>query len=105
MRILLIGATGTIGQAILDVLTPKHEVLAASRTKSPFQVDLSEPESIRTLLAALPSLDAIISAAGAARFKAIRRNNDSHNIEQVGAKLREMMPWIGKNKLVDKTRN
>ena len=43
--------------------------------------------------------------AGAARFKAIRRNNDSHNIEQVGAKLREMMPWIGKNKLVDKARN
>ena len=43
--------------------------------------------------------------AGAARFKAIRRNNDSHNIEEVGAKLREMMPWIGKNKLVDKARN
>ncbi len=43
--------------------------------------------------------------AGAARFKAIRRNNDAHQIEAVGAKLREMMPWIGKNKLVDKARN
>jgi ketol-acid reductoisomerase len=43
--------------------------------------------------------------AGAARFKAIRRNNDNHQIEAVGAKLREMMPWIGKNKLVDKARN
>jgi len=43
--------------------------------------------------------------AGAARFKAIRRNNDAHNIEAVGAKLREMMPWIAKNKLVDKARN
>ena len=43
--------------------------------------------------------------AGAARFKAIRRNNDSHDIEAVGAKLREMMPWIGKNKLVDRARN
>jgi ketol-acid reductoisomerase len=40
-----------------------------------------------------------------ARFKAIRRNNDTHQIEAVGAKLREMMPWIGKNKLVDKARN
>jgi ketol-acid reductoisomerase len=28
-----------------------------------------------------------------------------HPIEQVGAKLREMMPWIKKNKLVDQTRN
>ncbi|MCA0256672.1 MAG: ketol-acid reductoisomerase [Proteobacteria bacterium] len=43
--------------------------------------------------------------SGAARFKGIRRLNDSHNIEEVGAKLRGMMPWIAKNKLVDKDRN
>ena len=43
--------------------------------------------------------------AGAARFKGIRRVNDSHQIEEVGAKLRGMMPWIGKNKLVDKAKN
>lgn len=43
--------------------------------------------------------------AGAARFKGIRRNNDNHQIEAVGAKLREMMPWIAKNKLVDRARN
>ena len=43
--------------------------------------------------------------AGAARFKGIRRMNDSHQIEEVGTKLRAMMPWIGKNKLVDKARN
>lgn len=43
--------------------------------------------------------------AGAARFKATRRLNDEHPIEEVGAKLRAMMPWIGKNKLVDKAKN
>jgi ketol-acid reductoisomerase len=43
--------------------------------------------------------------AGAARFKGIRRMNDSHQIEEVGQKLRAMMPWIAKNKLVDKGRN
>ncbi|MGO8737911.1 ketol-acid reductoisomerase [Rhodoblastus sp.] len=43
--------------------------------------------------------------AGAARFKGIRRVNDAHQIEEVGAKLRAMMPWIGKNKLVDKAKN
>lgn len=43
--------------------------------------------------------------AGAARFKGIRRNNDAHQIEAVGEKLRAMMPWIAKNKLVDKARN
>jgi ketol-acid reductoisomerase len=42
---------------------------------------------------------------GAARFKGIRRVNDRHQIEEVGERLRGMMPWIGKNKLVDKERN
>jgi ketol-acid reductoisomerase len=42
---------------------------------------------------------------GAARFKGIRRVNDGHQIEEVGARLRGMMPWIGKNKLVDKAKN
>ncbi|MBL8565248.1 MAG: ketol-acid reductoisomerase [Hyphomicrobiaceae bacterium] len=43
--------------------------------------------------------------AGQARFKGIRRVNDAHQIEAVGEKLRAMMPWIAKNKLVDKARN
>ncbi|WP_072392597.1 ketol-acid reductoisomerase [Hyphomicrobium sp. CS1GBMeth3] len=43
--------------------------------------------------------------AGAARFKGIRRLNDAHQIEEVGTTLRAMMPWISKNKLVDKGRN
>jgi ketol-acid reductoisomerase len=36
---------------------------------------------------------------------AYRRNNAAHQIEQVGAKLRSMMPWIESNKIIDKTRN
>ena len=36
---------------------------------------------------------------------AYRRNNAAHPIEQVGAKLRGMMPWITKNALVDKDKN
>ncbi len=38
-------------------------------------------------------------------FKATRARNNAHQIEAVGEKLRAMMPWIGKNKLVDKDRN
>jgi ketol-acid reductoisomerase len=34
-----------------------------------------------------------------------RRLNAEHAIETVGSKLRAMMPWISKNKLVDQTRN
>ncbi|KXF76873.1 ketol-acid reductoisomerase [Paramesorhizobium deserti] len=43
--------------------------------------------------------------AGASRFKGIRRMNDAHQIEEVGEKLRGMMPWIKSNALVDKAKN
>jgi ketol-acid reductoisomerase len=38
-------------------------------------------------------------------FKATRAKNNAHQIEQIGEKLRAMMPWIGANKLVDKAKN
>lgn len=38
-------------------------------------------------------------------FNALRRRGSEHQIEEVGGKLRAMMPWIGKNKIVDKAKN
>ncbi|NIR30769.1 MAG: ketol-acid reductoisomerase [Gammaproteobacteria bacterium] len=43
--------------------------------------------------------------AGAPTLKAMRRLSSEHSIERVGAKLREMMPWISARKLVDRSRN
>lgn len=43
--------------------------------------------------------------AGYARMNAERKNLNAHKIEQVGGRLRAMMPWISANKLVDKEKN
>lgn len=43
--------------------------------------------------------------AGAPSFKATRAMQAAHPIEEIGGKLRAMMPWISKNKLVDKAKN
>ncbi|MCX8501053.1 MAG: ketol-acid reductoisomerase [Alphaproteobacteria bacterium] len=45
------------------------------------------------------------NAAGQPSFKAVRRRGAEHQIEAVGEKLRAMMPWIAKNRLVDKAKN
>jgi len=45
------------------------------------------------------------NAAGQPSFKAMRRRAAHHPIEEVGAKLRAMMPWIAENRLVDRTKN
>src|SRR5438105_9056308 len=69
MRILLIGATGTIGKAIAAALSRRHEVLFASRQQAPLHVDIADPASIRSLYAHVGKVGAVISAAGQARFK------------------------------------
>ncbi|MYJ74816.1 MAG: ketol-acid reductoisomerase [Gammaproteobacteria bacterium] len=43
--------------------------------------------------------------AGGPTIKAMRRQSQAHAIEEVGANLRAMMPWIEANKLVDKSKN
>ena len=45
------------------------------------------------------------SNSGAKKMQALREKGREHPIEEVGAKLREMMPWIKSNKLVDQTKN
>ena len=45
------------------------------------------------------------NVVGQPSFKATRRRSAEHPIEEVGARLRAMMPWITKNKLVDTARN
>jgi ketol-acid reductoisomerase len=42
---------------------------------------------------------------GQTSFKAIRARNAAHPIEEVGEKLRAMMPWIAETKMVDKEKN
>jgi NAD(P)-dependent dehydrogenase (short-subunit alcohol dehydrogenase family) len=69
LKLLLIGATGTIGQAIAAALSKSHEVVAASRNSESARVDITEPSSIRALFEAVGPVDGVIIAAGAARLK------------------------------------
>jgi NAD(P)-dependent dehydrogenase (short-subunit alcohol dehydrogenase family) len=71
MRILVVGASGTIGGAVADALSGRHEVIRASHSKSDEKVDLMDPASIRALLERIGRVDAIASAAGRAAFKPI----------------------------------
>jgi len=66
--------------------------------------------AMRTMLAAIQSGEyaksfILESRAGAPTLLSRRRMTAELQVEVVGAKLREMMPWIRKNKLVDQTRN
>lgn len=68
MKILIIGGNGTIGKKVSSHLSKKHDVIIAGRSNGDFLVDLTDIDSIRTLLAAIPSLDSIICIAGEAKW-------------------------------------
>jgi NAD(P)-dependent dehydrogenase (short-subunit alcohol dehydrogenase family) len=70
MKIIIIGSTGTIGAADASSLEKEHEVIGASR-KGDVQVDISNPASIKAMYQSVQDIDAVISAAGEARFGSI----------------------------------
>ncbi|MDH7445584.1 short chain dehydrogenase [Aquimarina sp. 2201CG14-23] len=69
MKILIIGATGTIGKEIYDHLKENHEVYAAHRNSDSYPIDITNKDSIKSLFDTLPKLDAVINAAGTASWK------------------------------------
>jgi NAD(P)-dependent dehydrogenase (short-subunit alcohol dehydrogenase family) len=87
MRILVVGATGTIGQAIIAAIGSRHEVIPASRNKAHEKVDVSDPDSIRALFKRVGRVDAIVSAAGQAAFKPLGELSDADFAFSIGNKL------------------
>ena len=69
MRILVVGASGTIGKAVVDALSKGNEVIRASSKTSPTKVDIASVESIRQMYRSLGKVDHVVCCAGNARFK------------------------------------
>src|SRR5579862_5570207 len=87
MRILLVGATGTIGSAVAAALQGRHDVVLASRNTTPERVDLGDPRSIRALFERVGRVDAVVSAAGQAVFKPLADLTDADFALSLGNKL------------------
>jgi NAD(P)-dependent dehydrogenase (short-subunit alcohol dehydrogenase family) len=70
VRIVVVGATGTIGQAVVSALQPQgHEIVSVSKKSTPITVELSDTASIISMYRLVGRVDAIVGAAGVARFK------------------------------------
>ncbi|BBO50597.1 short chain dehydrogenase [Stenotrophomonas maltophilia] len=68
MKILLVGASGTLGQAVARQLGQQHQILAAGRTSGELRVDLTDDASVAELFARTGPVDAVISTAGKLHF-------------------------------------
>ena len=68
MRILVVGASGTIGRAVVAELEDRHDVVSAGRTSGAVRMDITVRESIRSTFEKIGSVDAVVSAAGSVKF-------------------------------------
>ncbi|WP_447746866.1 short chain dehydrogenase [Pseudomonas nicosulfuronedens] len=71
MKIILIGASGTLGQAVANELAPRHEIIRVGRSSGDFRVDITDSASIHALFEQVGGFDALISAAGKVHFGAL----------------------------------
>ena len=76
MRIVVVGATGTIGKEVVAALSNGHEVISVSLKSTPITVDISSVDSIKKMYASVGKVDAVISAAGNARFQPLDQLSD-----------------------------
>jgi len=86
MKIIVIGATGTIGSAIVAALRGKHDIIAASRNGE-HKVDIKDAASIAALLDKHRDANAVVCAAGGGAWKPLAELTDADFAATLGDKL------------------
>jgi NAD(P)-dependent dehydrogenase (short-subunit alcohol dehydrogenase family) len=87
MKVLVVGATGLIGSEFVKAIAGRHEVIAASHSRSALKVDIQNPESIKNLYQHVGKVDAVVSAAGNAAFGYLPTLTDADFAFSLGNKL------------------
>ena len=63
MKIIVIGASGTVGRAVAQELNQRHEVIRVGRTQGDYQVDITSQQSVQSLFEKIGQVDAKIGRA------------------------------------------
>nr|WP_152598392.1 short chain dehydrogenase [Aeromonas lacus] len=76
MKIVIVGASGTIGSAVSELLARDHQVIRVGHSQGDATVDMRDPVSIKALFAKLGQFDALVVASGSAAFNALTEMTD-----------------------------
>ena len=87
MRILVIGATGTIGSEIVSALSASHEVVPVSRKGGGINADIRDGASIRSMYEKAGKVDAVVCAAGSGAWKPLDQLTDEDFAVSLAYKL------------------
>ncbi|MDC8759018.1 short chain dehydrogenase [Janthinobacterium fluminis] len=71
MKIIVIGASGTVGKAVAAELAQRHDIIAVGSNSGAYQADISDIAQVRALFARTGKVDAVVVAAGKVHFGAL----------------------------------
>ncbi|HEY3204132.1 MAG TPA: short chain dehydrogenase, partial [Thermoanaerobaculia bacterium] len=77
MRVVIVGASGTIGKAVAKALEGRHEIVRVAYAHGEYRVDIASRDSIQKLYDAIGAFDAMVAAAGLAKFGPLETLTDA----------------------------
>ncbi len=89
MKIIIVGATGTIGKHVVKALEQKgeHQIVKVGSKSGDVQVNMSDPESIKSMYATIGSFDALVCTAGEGHFGPFAKMTDADFRISINSKL------------------
>ena len=87
MKIVIIGATGTIGKHVTRALAEKHEVITAGSKSGDLQVDISSVDSIEAFYKQVGEFDSLICVSGDGHFGPLSQMKDADFRIGINSKL------------------
>lgn len=88
MKILLVGASGTIGKEVGNILKEKHDIISAGRSGADVQVDITSEDSIKNMYHQIGMVDAVVNASGGANFASVSELTPELNQKGIESKLK-----------------
>ncbi|MCX2494607.1 short chain dehydrogenase [Pedobacter sp. PF22-3] len=73
MKIIIVGATGTLGKKVAEAFASKHEIIRVGNTKGDVQVDITNETSIKNMFEQIGAFDALISTSGKGPFAPVNQ--------------------------------
>ncbi|MFI4955443.1 MAG: sugar nucleotide-binding protein, partial [Gammaproteobacteria bacterium] len=68
MKILIVGGSGTLGQAVVNELKDRHTIIVAAHSHGDIRVDIKDPSSIEHMYRSIGDFDAVVSTVGKVNF-------------------------------------
>ncbi|WP_369931196.1 short chain dehydrogenase [Xanthomonas sp. NCPPB 2632] len=87
MKILIVGAGGTLGRAVAAELGARHDIVTAGRTSGDLRVDLRDGASVEAMYREAGPLDAVVCAAGKVPFAPLEELTEAKYLEGLHDKL------------------